>query len=100
MIKGNEALSMQEAGKYVKEGEKGEELVKFIKDFSKVKPKDAEDLKKEILGLGMMKLRKENIVKIVEVMPENQEELNKVLTSVSLSEDEAAKVLDSVKRFR
>ena len=100
MIKGNEALSMQEAGKYVKEGEKNAELVNFIKDFSKVKPKDAEDLKKEILGMDMMKLKKENIVKIVEVMPENQEELNKVLTNVSLSEDEAAKVLDSVKRFR
>lgn len=100
MIKNNEALSMQEASKYIKESEKNSELAKFIKDFAKIKPKDAEELRKEIEGFGIMKLRKEHIVKIVEIMPEDQEELNKILTSVSLNEDEATKVLDSIKKFK
>ena len=100
MIKSNEALSMQEASKYLKESEKNAELAKFIKDFTKISAKDAGELKKALEGMEMMKLKKENIVKIVDIMPDSQEELNKILTNVSLSEDETAKVLDSVKKFK
>jgi DNA-directed RNA polymerase subunit F len=74
--------------------------MKFIDDFSKIDPDDAEKLGNSLEGLGIMKLRREHIAKIVDTLPENQEELNKVLTSVSLSEDESTKVLDSVKKFK
>ena len=47
-----------------------------------------------------MKLKKEYIVKIIDMTPDSQEELNKILASVSLSEDESTKVLDSVKKFK
>ena len=100
MIKIRESLSMQEAAKYIKKDEKNAELTKFINDFTKITPKDAEELKKMLENLGIMKLKKEYIVKIIDMTPDSQEELNKILASVSLSEDESTKVLDSVKKFK
>ena len=97
MIKTNELLSMAEAIEYL---DKDNTDVKgFIKKFTKLKPKEAKELRKKLGDLDMMKLRAEQIVKIIDLLPENQEDLNKIV-DVSLDEDETKKILETVKEFK
>ena len=101
MIKSNQPLSMAEAKEYAKKNKtSGAEVIGFINKFSELKFKDALELGKKLEDLKMMKLKKEHIVKIIDLMPENQESLNKVFTDVSLDEDENKKILETVKEFK
>jgi DNA-directed RNA polymerase subunit F len=101
MIKNNESLSMAEAIEYIKkEGETETEIVGFIKKFNKLKAKEAKELKQEIESLGMIKMKSDYIVKIIDTLPENSEELNKIFIDVSLDEDETRKILDTIKKFK
>ena len=47
-----------------------------------------------------MKLKTENISKIIDIIPENAEDLNKIFTEVGLDEDETKKILEAVKQFK
>ncbi len=97
----SEPLSMAEVLEYVKQGEeKDTDVVGFIKKFNKLKAKEAKELRQEIESIGMMKIRPEHTVKIVDILPETAEELNKIFVDVSLEEDETKKILDTIKKFR
>lgn len=101
MIKNSESLSMAESLEYVKsDGEKETDIVGFIKKFSKLKAKDAKELRQEIDKLEIIKIKPEYSVKIVDVLPESPEELNKIFVDASLDEDETRKVLDAIKKFK
>jgi DNA-directed RNA polymerase subunit F len=101
MIKTSEPLSMAEALGYIKnDDDKETEIVGFIKKFNKLKEKDAKELKQEIERLGIIKIKPEYAIKIIDILPENSEELNKIFVDASLDEDETKKILESVKRFK
>jgi len=101
MIKNSEPLSMAEVFEYIKKGEETEtEVVGFIKKFNKLKAKEAKELRQEIESLDIIKIRPEYSVKIVDLLPESSEELNKIFVDVSLDEDETKKILDTIKKFK
>ena len=101
MIKNNEPLSMVEVAGYVKKIEDSDiDLAGFIKKFVKLNLKEAKELRKKIEELEFMKVGKEHIVKIIDLMPENAEDLNKIFIDVSLNEDETKKILETVKEFK
>jgi DNA-directed RNA polymerase subunit F len=101
MIKNSEPLSMAEALEYAKKSEESEtEIIGFIKKFSDIKPKDAKELRKELEALGIIKIKTDYAVKIIDILPENAEELNKIFADVSLDEDETRKILDTIKKFK
>jgi len=101
MIKNSEPLSMAEVIEYIKKGEESEtEIVGFIKKFNKLKAKEAKELKHEIENLGIIKMNPEYIVKIIDLLPETTEELNKIFIDVSLDEDETKKILETIKKFK
>ena len=100
MIKNNEPLSMAEAKEYVDKAEESNAEIKaFIKKFTKLKPKEAKELRKKLKDLDLMKLRTEQIVKITDLLPENQEDLNKIV-DISLDEDETKKILETIKEYK
>ena len=101
MIKNTEVVSMAEALEYMKEDkENNSEVIVFIKKFTPLKPKEAKEIKKKIQNLNLMKAKPEYIVKIIDLMPENVEELNKIFVDVSLDEDESKKILEIIKEFK
>jgi len=101
MIKNTEPLSAAEVVEYIKKGEDSETNIKnFIKKFVKLSPKEAKELRKNLGKLELMKLRAEHIVKIVDLMPEKTEDLNKIFVDVSLNEDETKKILETIKEFK
>ena len=50
--------------------------------------------------LDSMKIKKEHIVKIINLLPADSSDLNKIFTDVSLDEDETNKILEIVKKYR
>jgi DNA-directed RNA polymerase subunit F len=101
MIKDTKALSMAESVEYAKSSkDEGKEVLVFIKKFSSTSPKDGKELRNKLEGLDLMKLDEKNISKIIDLLPENSEELGKIFVGVSLDEEESKKILDAVKEFR
>jgi len=101
MITNKEALSMAETLKYIKgEKDKEEEVKKFIKKFVKIKPEKAEELRKKINTLDLIKVKPEHIAKMIDLLPKNQEDLNKIFSDVSLDEDESKKILQTIEEFK
>tara|TARA_B100000315_G_C14543381_1_gene572029 strand:+ start:66 stop:368 length:303 start_codon:yes stop_codon:yes gene_type:complete len=100
MINSNESLSLSEATEYIKKSEGNEKLVKFVKDFVKLKVKEGKELRKKLEDLSLMKLKSQQITKIIEQMPDDQEDLNKIFVEVKLDEDESKKILETVKEFK
>lgn len=96
MINEMKALSMAESEKYVE----NEEVKGFIKKFAKLKEKDAEKLRAELGALGNIKIREEHIAKIIDILPEDSVDINKIFSDISLDENEAAKILEIVKQYK
>ncbi len=101
MIISKEPLSMIEALKYIKEDEASEtDVVGFIKKFVKVKKGGIEELRKNLEGLELMKVKKEQIAKIIDLIPETKEDLNKIFVDVSLDENESQKIINAIKESK
>ena len=103
MIKNRKPLSMAESLDYVeekKENDSDTDIRKFIKKFVEIKPEEAVKIREKLNALGLIKLRHESIAKIIDVMPEDSESLNKIFTDVSIDEDETKKILDVLKEFK
>jgi len=92
---------MAEAQDYVKNSEvKDAETMSFIKNFVKLKGKDAVAIRGKIKELDLIQLGDSHIVKIIDLMPQTNEELNKILSDVSVSEDDIKKILDIIAEFK
>lgn len=99
MIKDAKALSMVESVEYLK-GKDDAEIKGFIKKFSKLTPKEAKELGKKLKNLNLMKMDSKHVSKIIEFLPENNEELSKIFVGIGLDEEEEGKILDIVKEFK
>lgn len=101
MIQNTSPLSMAEATAYMdKEKETTKEIKGFVKKFGTLKAKDAQAMRKKIHALDIIKIDESHISKIIDLMPENAEELNKIFVGMGLDEDETKNILDIVKEFR
>jgi DNA-directed RNA polymerase subunit F len=99
MIKNRQALSMIEAEEYTQDNENSVELNKFIKKFARIDLKKAKELRSKLEELGFMKVKPEQISKIIDVLPETNEDLNKIFVDISLDENEIQRILETVKQF-
>jgi len=97
MIIEEKPLSMAEAKEYLIEEDS--EIKGFIKKFVKLDHKKAKEFTEKIKGLDLMKVKDSHIAKIIDLTPENGEELNKIFVDVILDENETSKILEIVKQF-
>jgi len=101
MIKNTEVLSIAEITEYVnKDKETNAEILGFIKKFSKLNLKEAKELKENLQKMNLIKMDEKHVAKLIDLMPENSEEVNKIFSDVSLNEDETNKILNTIKEFR
>ena len=101
MIKNNEPLSMVKVIEYAKkDNEAGKEIIGFIKKFTKLKAVEAKELKKKLKELDLIKLNEKHIVKLIDFLPDDSEEVNKIVVDANLNEDETKKVLETIKEFK
>lgn len=77
--------------------EKNEELRNFMDKFETIEGKSARELREKIEKMGLMKINGEQTAKIIDLMPENREDLGKIFTDATLDESEAKRILDAVR---
>ena len=101
MIKEKKSITLAEARELLKQSdnEKAKALADFIKKFVKMSAADAEKLMKSLEALDLAKLRQEDIVKLIDFMPEDSEDIRKVFSGsdINLDQDEISKVLEALK---
>jgi DNA-directed RNA polymerase subunit F len=96
MIKETNALSLVEASEYIEDTDvKG-----FIKKFTKTKVDEAKKIREDIEKLENIKIKQEHIVKIIDLLPEDEQDLAKIFNEVSLDENEISKILEIVKKYK
>jgi DNA-directed RNA polymerase subunit F len=101
MIKNNEPISMIESLEYLKEAkEEGKEIVAFIKKFNKLSQKDGKEMREKLRKVDVIRLDEKSISKIIDTLPDNGEDLNKIFVGMSLDEEEIKKVLDVVREIK
>jgi len=99
MILDKKPLALVEVKSLIKGLEEKKQMESYIKKFSKISKADAEKLAAEIRALNNPKINEENLVKILDFLPANSEELNKIFIEVSLSEEEANSILEIIKKY-
>jgi len=97
MIIKSDSLSASEVEEYL--GKDQDDLKSFLKKFTKLNVKQSKDFRRKLEELNLMKMSAGHISKIIDLFPENLEEINKIFTDVSLDENEANKIMDIVKQF-
>jgi len=99
VIKEEKPITMAEVVALAGEGDKADSIKAFIKNFNKMPVEKALEMKAELAGLDLIKLKDSHIVKIVDFVPTDASELNKVVSDVSLDQEEITKILDVTKKY-
>ena len=101
MITQTRPLSMTESIRYLGEEKDSEvEFKKFAKKFISIKPNEAKEMQKKLEELNLLKMKPENLIKIIDIMPDDAESLNKIFNDVSLDEDETKKILEIINKYK
>ncbi len=97
MIHEQKQLSLVEVKNIVEKLEEKKDISAYLKKFGKINLKQAEKIRKELEALDNLKIKSEDIVKIIDLLPEDASDVNKIFTDVNLTEDEINKILEIVK---
>ena len=108
MIKNKNPVSLTEVKEILteypqaEENKRAEAVLAHIKKFVKTKPEKAKAIIAAIETLDMAKIKREHMVKIVDLMPEDAEDLRKIFAGgdVTLSQDETNSILEKLKEHR
>lgn len=96
-------LNLNEVKEIVKnlpDDEKKQTIELYLKKFLKTTSKNSEKITQEIEKLDLLKIKKSHIVKIIDLMPKDSSDLNKIFDDVSLNEDETNKILKIIKEIK
>lgn len=96
MILKKQPICLVEVLEIVKDQEGKEDLVKHLKKFAHLNKEKAHTLLKKLREVHNPKLKEENLVKILDFVPEDQEDLNKIVSEAHLTEEEAKVLLEVV----
>ena len=99
MILAQKPVTISEAKSYVKDLEEKKEIANYFKEFASLDLAEANKLISELQSLNNLKINQESVIKIVDFLPSDTEELSKVLNDVSLSEEESQAVISIVKKY-
>ena len=97
MILNKKPLTIAEVTEYVEDSEQNEKLMKYLKKFGKPSKDDVKKLRSSIEALNNPKIRESDIIKLIDFLPQDQKDVNKILAESSLSEEEANAILNITK---
>jgi DNA-directed RNA polymerase subunit F len=101
MIKNTQPISMSEAREYLdKKKESDAKTLRFIEKFNDIDVKKAKEMRKQLEEIDSAKLNEFNVTKVIDLLPDNPEEVNKIFTDVGLDEDETKKIIEIVKQYK
>ena len=91
-------LAIYEVKIYAKDVDEKSSITEYLRKFGKISKEKGQKIAEEIKALNNPKIKDENIMKIVDFMPEDAEDLNKIFTEISLTEEETNAILEIVKK--
>lgn len=97
MILNKKPLSLADVKLYLKDVEGNEELIKYIKKFGKISKDKSDKIKEKIVALNNPKIREIGVVKVIDFLPGDQEDVNKIFVDANLNEEEASALIEVVK---
>jgi DNA-directed RNA polymerase subunit F len=100
MIKNQEPLSVVEAEEIFDKSNTTKDLKAYFKKFGSLKLADAKKLKEELENSGIAKLKADLNAKIIDLLPADSEDLNKIFADISLDKNESDKILEIVKKYK
>lgn len=92
-------LTLAEAKSQIKDFEDRKALEDYFKKFSNLSEDKALKLIEEMKALNNPKIKDEDISKVADFLPTDAEEVNKIFTDVTLTEDETNKIIEIVKKY-
>ncbi|MBU1198429.1 MAG: hypothetical protein KJ685_01210 [Nanoarchaeota archaeon] len=80
---------------------RGNKTDEYVKEFSILKTKDAEELFKKLEELNIPRLKDTHINKIIDIMPASMPELKLIMQGYALpvTNDNLKKMIDAVKKY-
>jgi DNA-directed RNA polymerase subunit F len=99
VVRENKPVTMAEVSSLVGDSDKSGLIKDFIKNFDILSVEKSMELVEELKKLDLIKLKDLYIVKIVDFMPGDAAELNKVVSGVSFDQEEITKILDVVGKY-
>jgi DNA-directed RNA polymerase subunit F len=93
MIHHRESLSLSETSEYIKD----DSTKAFMKKFSKLPVEKAKELRKKLQELSILKINEKHISKIIDLLPEDKEALNKIVQEANLDENETNSIIHAIK---
>lgn len=101
MIKSRKPVTIAEVKEMInKDDENLSDLKGFLNKFEGLDLETAKKLKEELRNLEILKMKEEHVTKIVDLLPETKEDLNKIFTDIGLDEDETNRILEKIKEFK
>lgn len=98
MIISKKPLTLAEVKEYRKERDEKRPVDDYLASFTKLKKAEAVKMAEELRTLNNPKIRDEQIVKVIDILPEDLEDVNKIFTEINLNAEEADAVLKIVKK--
>lgn len=99
VVKEEKPITLAEVYELIGDSEKSQDLKQMIKKFNKMSSEDAKKMKEELIELNIIKLKEMHLVKIIDFKPIDASELNKVISDVSLDQEEVTKILNVVNKY-
>lgn len=99
MILNKKALTLAEVKEYVPKSDEKRPIDEYLTKFGKLNKQKAHQLADDIRAINNPKIREEDVVKVVDFLPQDASDVNKIFNEVSLSEEEIAKILETVKKY-
>jgi DNA-directed RNA polymerase subunit F len=74
----------------------------YLNDFVHIKADEAQQLKKKLEGLKISRLKEDQIIKIIDLLPDTADDLKIILYgyTLSLSKTDMEQVIDVIKGFK
>ncbi|MEM1535223.1 MAG: DNA-directed RNA polymerase subunit F [Candidatus Pacearchaeota archaeon] len=99
--KEEKAEKVEEAEEAVEENRRAEQTLEYASKFAKLNFDEAKKLREELKALQLAKLDDEHIVKIVDIVPRDADELRKIFVgSISPDQNEMQKILEIVAKYK
>lgn len=99
MILSKKPLALAEVNALVPKSEEKTPIQDYLKKFISLSKEEALKLAEEIRALDNPKLKEENIAKIVDFLPDDLEDINKILVEAGLNEEESNAILKIVGKY-
>jgi len=99
MIISKKSVTLAEVKEIVKDAEDKQPLQDYLKTFTKLTKDKSEKLKSDLLALNNLKIKEEEIIKIVDFLPKDKEDVNKIFINISLTDDETNAILEITSKY-